>query len=274
MVASGPQTLKSSEKLFAIIDGLRELGEAGVTELADHVSFHKSTVYVHLQTMRENGLVEKVGETYRLSLQFVTIAEGIKNQRAVYRHGSPEIDRLAADLGEVACLGVPEDGTVVVVHEAQGEKATQSIGVGSRVPMAETAVGRAMLAFVDDDATSDESSARPFGGELGGNGDDELEAELEAIRRDGYVVAGEKLGEEVPYVAEPDAGKPRSQSHRAKIRNRIVAAPIRYGGRPVGVVAVVGPEKRVSGDYLEEVIRQVRNTAELVEQKLTVAADA
>lgn len=271
MVASGPQTLKSSEKLFAIIDGLRELGEAGVTELADHVSFHKSTVYVHLQTMRENGLVEKTGETYRLSLQFVTIAEGIKNQRAVYRQGSAEVDRLAADLGEVACLGVPEDGTVVVIHEAQGEKATQSIGVGSRMPMAETAMGKVMLAFAGDasgDATADDA----FAGVR--DGDDELDAELEAIRRDGYVVSGDKIGEEMPYVAEPDDGKPRSQSHRAKIRSRIVAAPVRYGGRPVGVVAVVGPEKRVSGDYLDEVTRLVRNTAELVEQKMTVGADA
>lgn len=267
MTASDPQTLKSSEKLFAVVDALLELGEAGVTELAAEVPFHKSTVYVHLQTMREHGLVAKSGDAYRLSLQFLTISEAVRNQRDVYRQGKAAVDRLAADTGELALLGVPEHGAVVVAHEARGEKATQNIGVGSRVPIAETAMGKAMLAAVadgddppDDDAFGDAPAAV----------DGDLADELEAIRRDGYVVSEDELGEEMPYIAEPDRGRPRSESHRADVRNRTVAAPVHHADEPVGVVTVTGPAKRISDDYLDDVRRQVVNAAELIERKLRV----
>ncbi|WP_436926163.1 IclR family transcriptional regulator [Halosimplex amylolyticum] len=273
MVASGPETLKSSEKLFALVDALLELGEAGVTELAEHVSFHKSTVYVHLQTMRENGFVNKSGDKYRLSLHFLTIAEAIKNQHAVYRNGSVEIDRLAEETGELVCLGIPEDGSVVVVHEAQGEKTTQSISVGTKMPLTETAMGKVILAFATG---SEDGGDRPPGDDefaeaVGAvDSDHELATEIAAIRRDGYLVSGGEFDEEMPYIAEPDVGKPRSESHHARVQNRTVAAPIRADGRPVGAVTVTGPANRLSDEYLDDVRQQVISTADEIRQKLTV----
>lgn len=268
MVASGPQTIQSSEKLFAIVNGLLELGEAGVTELAEHVTFHKSTVYIYLQTLRENGLVTKSGVKYRLSLQFLTIGEGVRNQHAVFQKGRAEIDRLAADTGELACLGVPERGIVVIVYEVQGVKATQTIGVGSRLPLVETTMGEAMLAYAEPE---DGEESETDGALAAAEHDDELAAHLETIRGDGYVVSTDELGDGKPYIAEPDVGRPRSESHRASVRNRTVAAPVCRDGRLVGVVSVTGPAKRISDEYLDNVRRQVVNTSDLIEQKLTVS---
>lgn len=276
MATGDPQTVKSSEKMIALVDELTDRGDAGVTELAGATGFHKSTVYVHLQTMLEHGLVVNDGGTYRLSLKFLAISEAIRNQRPVYRHGRGEIESLAKETGELACLGVPEGGMTVVVHTTQGEKASQTISDGTRIPMVDSPMGKVLLAFGAEMAGADERT----GGDGGGGGEDgewsdrldeKLEGELEAIREDGYGVSTDQSVDGIPYIAEPEPDKPRSESHRTDVRNRAVAAPILRGDEPVGTVGVTGPSKRISGDYRTHVRQQVVQTAAMIEKKLAVS---
>ncbi|MFB6307999.1 MAG: IclR family transcriptional regulator [Haloarculaceae archaeon] len=259
MTARDAQTVKSSEKMIRIVDELTERGEVGVTELADATGFHKSTVYVHLQTMLENGLVVNTDGRYQLSLKFLSISEEIRTQRVVYRHGRGEIESLAKETGELTCLCVPEEGRTVIVHTARGEKASQTISDGTRIPMTDSPFGRVLLAFGADSVSDDEQEP--------------AEVDLETIRENGYDVSTDQSVGGIPYIAEPEPDRPRSESHRTDVRNRAVAAPILRGEEPVGAVGVTGPSKRISGDYRDHVRQQVVQTAAMIEKKVAVGTD-
>lgn len=261
MAPKNSRTVKSSEKLLGLIEELTERGATGVTELADATGLHKSTVHVHLQTMAEHDLVVNDDGTYRLSLEFLTIGQKIRAQRSVYRVGVDEIEALAKETGELACLGVPEDGMATIVDFARGEKAAQTISVGTRIPMDSSPLGRVLLAFGAQPAGdgTDERADAPTGGEL------------EGIREQGYCSSGDRSLDDVPYIAEPEPDSQRSISHRTDVPNTSVAAPVLLDGDPVGAVGVTGSAKRISGDYGDAVRRQVLRTAATIEQKLDVS---
>jgi len=266
-----PPVVKSDEKLFRILELLLEKGEAGVTELADETPYHKSTVYTHLKTMREKGLVFKSDGDYRLSLRFLTISERIKTQRPVYEHGHNEIDSLAKETGELAYLAVPENDVVAILHHARGEKATLSVTVGSQVPIGEHPAGKALLAFRSDPdaAEADDPTERDPSVDVFVGSDGDRSAELRQARTEGFVVSTDHSGDG-PSIAEPDRSGPRSESHLTEIRNRTVAAPVLREDDPVAAVAITGSGKRISGDYQEAISQQVVRTAAAIERKLDV----
>lgn len=270
MAAQDAQTVESSAKMIALVEELAERDVAGVTELAEATGLHKSTVYVHLQTMLEHDLVVATEGRYRLSLKLLAISEEIRSHRPVYRVGEREIGSLAKETGELACLAVPEDGMTGIVHTASGEKASQTISDGTRIPMVDSPMGRVLLAF---GAGDDGAQERPGRGEEGDGGDPEegLARDLAAIREDGYDVSADQSVDGIPYIAEPEPDKPRSESHRTDVRNRAVAAPILRGDEPVGAVGVTGPSKRISGEYQDHVRAQVVQTAATIERKLALS---
>lgn len=273
MAAGDSNLLKSSEKLFHILELLLEKGDAGVTELANDSPFHKSTVYVHLQTMQEYGFVVKSGTKYRLSLKFLSIGEILKNKVPVYQHGHQEIDSLADGTGELAFLAVPEGDDAVVVHSGKGEKATRTVSVGSKFPIEGHSVGKVLLAFQSE---IDQVDANSAGGEsphdkVVDRPDDELSEELEKTRSDGFNISKDNDESSLPYIAEPDSEGPRSESHRTEIQYRTVAAPILYQENPVAAVAITGPSKRISGEYEETIRDEVVRTAAAIERKLDLS---
>lgn len=270
MTARESQTIQSSEKMITIINELTDRGETGVTELANATGYHKSTVYVHLQTLLDNDLVVNRGGSYRLSLQFLTISEQVRDHHPVYDQGWAEIDSLASMTGELAFLAVPENGMVVVVYTARGQKATQSISDGTRVPMISSPMGKVLLAFAPDTDDEDWLAKSTLERDWEDKLDEDLDAELAGIRGDGFYVSADESAKGMPYIAEPEPDKPRSQSHRTDVQNRIVAAPVIRDEVAVASVGVTGSSKRISGEYREQVRRQVVQTAATIEQKLTL----
>lgn len=273
MTASSPHTVKSSEKLLQIVNVLAEDGISRITEISDETNIHKSTVYVHLQTLKENGIVVKKGSKYRLSLVILQIGEKIRNHRPVYQFGKGEIDSLAKETGELVCLSVPEDEATVAVHTSHGQKVSQTMSVGTRIPMLDGPMGKVLLAYRARDATSTEGfslnvnqTSRP----VEQIERDDLISEFKDIRNDGYCISTDQNVDGIPYVAEPEHDEPRAESHRADIKNREIAAPILFHDEPVGAIGVISPSKRLSGDYCDDVRQQVVQTAAMIEKKLHI----
>lgn len=271
MASADSNTIKSGEKLLRLVGELTKRGSVGVTELADATSMHKSTVYVHLQTLKEEGIVVQTDGKYRLSLQFLTISESILRQRSVYRMGTDEIDNLSNKTGELACLGIPENDTTVIVHTSSGRKASQSMTVGAAIPMFESPMGKVILAF--STARVDGSISENDDVERGGSNDGisaDQRAKLADIRRKGYCISEDMSVGNIPYIAEPERDKPRSESHRANVENSVIAVPILHGEKPVGAVSVLGSSKRLSGEYLETLRAETVQAASMIEEKLDV----
>ncbi len=96
-------TVDSDERMLNIIEALKERTSAGVTELADALEMPKSTVHVHLSTLKERGyVVQDESHEYRLSLRFLDMGTTIRQTQDMYDEVVPKLKQLAEEVQEAA----------------------------------------------------------------------------------------------------------------------------------------------------------------------------
>lgn len=215
--------IRTTAKAFRVIEGLRDLRRAGVTELADHLDLSKSSVYKHLDTLRRLNYVIKDGERYRLGLRFFELGNTLREGNDLYRTAKSHMYNLAMTTGETVSLAVEESGEVVYIYSIHAAS-TDDITEGTRVPLATDAAGKAILAY------------KP------------------AAERDALITASEWLDESLRSELRT------IRDHRLAIergteedgRNH-VAIPIRDAhDYPLGALIVSGSAASLSGKRLEE----------------------
>jgi DNA-binding IclR family transcriptional regulator len=244
--------LKTVNRTLRIIEALRELEGAGITELAESLDLSKGSVHHHLSTLRSNHLVRKEGEEYRLGLWFVSFGEFTRQSTPLYRIGESEVDDLAADTGEFVHLMTEQFGRAIHLYKAQGEqavgKAYHRKNLQRRDYLHYSAAGKAILSSLTDNRVRDiiGTYGLPERTEQTVTSPDELFTALETVREQGYAVNDE---EEIPGL-------------------RAVAAPIDPDRETVpGAISVSGPLSRMKGDRFErelpETVRQVANVIEV-----------
>ncbi|WP_254546718.1 IclR family transcriptional regulator [Halomarina pelagica] len=238
--------VKSVGTTIRIVHALRELDGAGVTEVADHLGLTKGTVHNHLATLEEHECVVRDGDVYRLGLLFFEVGEYVRSRKKIYEIGVPEIDRLAAETGEIANILVEEHGHGVYLHRAKGSQAlTLDTGIGSRVNLHSTALGKAILAFLPEERVESivDVQGLPASTAHTITDRDDLREELATIRERGYAYDMEERAEGI----------------------RCVAAPVTTnGGVAYGAVSIAGPTSRMKGERLES------DVPELVERAANV----
>ena len=102
------KTVKATETTLEILDALRRLDGAGITELSAHVDCSKSAIHHHLQTLRERRYVLKEGTTYHLGLRFMGLGGRARTRTDIYRFGKNTID----DLARSVCPRLPIDAVI------------------------------------------------------------------------------------------------------------------------------------------------------------------
>lgn len=101
-MARNAAPVQAAKTTFDIIDTLRELNGAGVSELADELDMPTSTIHDHLQTLaNEEYLVNDKG-TYYVGARFLELGEQARNRTKVYNIARPEVGDLAEETGEHA----------------------------------------------------------------------------------------------------------------------------------------------------------------------------
>ncbi|MFC6889373.1 IclR family transcriptional regulator [Halorubrum trueperi] len=127
-------------------------GGVSIAELVDRLELAKSTVYKHLITLEEHGLVVNHEDGYRLGLQCLEFGGMARQYDGVYDVAKSEVHKLAEETGELANLMFEERGIGVYVYTARGEQAiTFDIHLGRRVYLHTTALGKALLASLSDE---------------------------------------------------------------------------------------------------------------------------
>lgn len=242
------QYSKTTETAFEVIESIREIGRASVTELADHTDLAASTVHNHLGALQRLGFVVKEGQQYRLSLQFLNTGMAVRNDLSIVSVAQPAIDDLARETGEAAWAATLEDDWIYFICNARGENAIQAYGdLGTRRRPHAIAAGKSILAYspVEDvlEIISRTGLQRYTDQTITSKAD--LFEEFELIRERGYSLNWEE----------------RLNGGRA------VACAILYDGRPVGAVGVSGPAHRFQGERFEEelpkAVRAAKNEIEL-----------
>ena len=203
-------------------------GRLGVSELSERLGLAKGTIHGLLRTLQDHGLVEQHADSdkYQLGPQLLQLSTRYLDLSELRARSLAWSELLAARAEEAVRVGVAHGGGILVVHHVFRPDATlQILEVGSVLPLHATALGKAVLAFVDADGRRDildDDLPRLTGRTL--HTPAALDRELNATRERGYAVEKEEavLGE---------AG---------------VAAPIfDRNAEAVGAVGVAGPGERI-----------------------------
>lgn len=140
---------------YAVLFAVSGAGPAGVTvhEIAGLTSLHPRTVYRHLRSLRELGLVQ----TGSLASKFVlgSVAAGLAaravDQRTFLERAQAVADDVTENSNEPAHVTVYNHGTAVTVAAASEtvghSTSTVPIVLGSRRPAHASASGKVFLAF-------------------------------------------------------------------------------------------------------------------------------
>lgn len=245
------RTVKTADTLLSVITNLQKLNGAGVTELAEHLGLAKSTAHDHLATLREHGYVVKDEDTYYLSHKFVNHGTYARNRLGIRETVVPSIGRLADDNEETVWFAVEEHGELVHLYRATGERAVDPIcRPGTRVPIHTTAAGKAILATYPDEHVR------------------EIAAERKLTKRTTDTVTNvETLVQQLEDIREDEVAITKGEYHEGVTS---VAAVVSWDGESLGSVSVAGPERRISGDHLEETTAALLETVDEIALELSM----
>ncbi|RLM84236.1 IclR family transcriptional regulator [Halobellus sp. Atlit-38R] len=235
-----------------ILEALREMDGAGVSELAEALDRSKATIHSHLSTLAANEFVVKNDGVYEVSLRFVDIGEYAKGQVDIYEVAKEEVERLAEETGEVAQFMVEEHGRGVYLHKARGENAIQTASyTGNRKLLHCTALGKSILSQLSADEIDAiiDRHGLPQRTNKTISSREELFDELETIREEGVAFDDEEILQGL----------------------RCIAAPIKHpNGGVCGAISISGPTSRFKGDrFHEELPEIVEGAANVIEVNAT-----
>lgn len=227
--------IQSGVRMMRIVETLKSSGPIGVTDLSEKIDIPKSTIYVHLSTLRDEGYIFKNdADEYALGLKFLDLGIVARKNRPSMQSTKKKIGEIAEQTGEKVWCIVEEEEKAVFLYEAQGKNAIQTFAYpGKRAELYELAGGRAILANVGSDRRASilEGYEREGHFETTPFTRAELEDVLAEIRDQGYAFNREFYVKHVAAVGVP------IMDNRDVVR---------------GALSISGPINRLEGQQLEE----------------------
>lgn len=221
-------------KAVNILEILATKADEGVclAEMCSLIGIPKSSTYRYLVTLQELGLAERKGnDRYYLGTKVIELAGAYLLKSDLRNDSQAALDELADLTGETVHLAVPSGIEVVYIAKIESKHAlSMSSHIGARLPMYCTALGKAILAF-SNNQVSQFVLAKSFPARTPKSitSAAALETELALIRARGYAIDNEENEEGI----------------------RCVGAPIfDYTQSPIGAISVSAPRDRMDQNRL------------------------
>jgi IclR family transcriptional regulator, KDG regulon repressor len=148
-----PDSVSSVLKVFGILQALGEAQEMGVTELSQRVLMSKSTVYRFLQTMKALGYVKQEGENdkYSLTMKLFELGSRALQHVDLVRIADVQMRELSTLTRETLHLGAFEEDSIIYIHKIDSLYNLRMYSrIGRRNPLYSTAIGKVLLAWLDE----------------------------------------------------------------------------------------------------------------------------
>ncbi|MFC5649825.1 IclR family transcriptional regulator [Paenibacillus solisilvae] len=231
MSEDGKSTVRAVERALDILLCFTTNSEWAMTEIAENVGLHKSTVHRMLATLEERGFVvrDPASDRYRLGLRIWELSANMSGADDPAVIGLPEMERLGAMLGETISLYLRDGDERIRIQAVQSSQAVRRVApVGARMPLYVGASSKVLLAF--EDVQKREELLRVI------TWPDSFDKEqfceqLEEIRRLGYATSIEEREQGAAAVSSP-------------IFTR--------GGKLVAALSVSGPANRLTLEKMRE----------------------
>lgn len=239
--------IKAVETAITIIETLKLMDGASITEITEQTDVSKGTVHNHLSTLCQHDLAVHRDGKYYPGLRFFEIGEYTRRQLEIYELAVPEVDKLAEETGELASLLVEEHGRGIYLYRSQGDQALQlDTQIGSRVPLHTTGLGKSILSHIPERRVNEIIENRGLS-KLTSN----------------TITTKEALFEELDIVREQGVAIDREERTAGVT---CVAAPVQTNdGKVLGSVSIAGPISRMKGETVEsEAPDLVQNAAKVI----------
>ena len=246
--------VQSVDRALELLEVLAQKGEAGVTELAQAIDVHKSTASRLIQALDKRGLVQQIGERgrYRLGLGILKLAGAASAKNDAISLAKPIAQELATKVGETVNLAVLTGNEVLYVDQVAGPSAlSMRAWVGQRVPAHCTATGKILTAWLSE---KDRKNALPkYLTKFTENtitSFQDLESELQKVRKNGFAVALEEMESGLIAIAAPVRNS----------QNEVIAA-----------LVVSGPAFRITKNRIQEISKAVITAADKISYNVGAA---
>jgi DNA-binding IclR family transcriptional regulator len=245
------QVIKVLNKAFGVLEYMTTHdGDVGVTELGRALSLNKVTAYRLLQSLSENGYVERGenGDRYRLTIKLWELGNRLAAPRSFSEAALPALRQLAAFSGETAYVAVLSDAEAIFLEKVDSTAAVRvHTPLGARIPLHCGSASKALLAFQPEAIVRKVCRRLTPMTPFTITDPDLLRADLARVRERGFATG--------------------DQEWRVGISG--VAAPVRdEAGAVVAAVALSGPTERFHIRRQTEVAPQVLNAAQDVSMRL------
>ncbi len=186
----------------------------GITldDICEKMELPKTSAYDIVTTLAEMGMVNvdrgqrqrytiglmayRIGINYTNNLDFISVIE-------------PELKAFAKEVGKTVFFGVRSDHDVVYICKAEPENPIITTAtVGTKNPMYCTSLGKAILAYSDDETREQVMNRIKFrrNTEKTILDKESLAAELEKVREQGYALDAREMEEHMECVGSPVFG--------------------------------------------------------------------
>lgn len=177
-----------------------------VTEIAQMTGLTRAAARRFLLTLVELGYVTTDGRRYELTPRVLELGYSYLSALSFPEVALPHLEQLVTDAQEASEGAILDGGDVVYVVRVPGPALmTISVNVGARMPAFATALGRALLAGLPDDALDRYLAGVKMPALLPRTITDpaRLREELMKIREQGYAMVDQELEEGLVALAVP-----------------------------------------------------------------------
>jgi DNA-binding IclR family transcriptional regulator len=239
-----PASIQSVDRALQVLEILARQGQGGVSDIADTLGVHKSTVSRLVSVLEARGFVEQLADRgkYRLGFTLVRLAGATMATRDLGKESREISEALAAEAGETVNLAILEGDRAINITEASGPLGIAlRTWVGQSSPAHATSSGKVLLAAVPENrlpqvlgADLERFTANTI------VDSDVLTEQLRLISRRGWASAVEELEDGL----------------------NAIAAPVRdHTGDVIAALSVSGPSFRLTADTIDHLSSRVRASA-------------
>lgn len=229
--------IKSIDKALDLLEFLsNEENETGISDINKTLDMGLSTIYRILHTLKSRGYILQNQKTakYRLGIKLFQLGCEVQNTRNLIKITRPYLRELVKTTNETGNLAILEGKEAIYLDTIESNQVLRTgIRQGTRLPAHCTALGKALLAFLDDEqlhelyneeeplASITPKSMTSF---------KKLKQELNKIRKQGFAVDLEEFKIGINCLSSPIFDKDK----------KIVAA-----------ISITGPATRLTLDKIE-----------------------
>ena len=248
--------VKSAARVLDLLELLALMPEGvTLTELSNRLGIPKSSISALLGTLTDREYVELVQGRYFMARRLRGTGWVGKDQEMLLKLAKPDMRRLAETTGETAFLGVmtPDWQVQYVAKVVSSQPLRYDADLGVVRPAYSTSIGITILAGLEDDRIDAFFDATDLIAitEKTITDADQLRAEIETARRDGFVVTSDSNVTGTSGVCAP-------------IRNA--------AGRVIAGLAIIAPSARFTRlreqDGQEHTVQAVLDTAASISRAL------